>query len=601
MTKETSRTERMEKIVSLCKRRGFIFQSSEIYGGWNGFWDYGPLGAELKRNLRQAWWKEIVQLRDDVVGLDASIIMHPAVWKASGHVDTFNDPMCACRACNKLTRADQAWSLLRETSWFTSLIKLLGTLPALPPVEKLTAWAAREGTRMAPNFFASKSPQSALEQLRLRLENNPQLTLEEAVQALATENPSLTGLSTPCPHCGGELSAPKPFNLMLKTHTGPIADDENLSYLRPETAQAIFAQFRNVYDSSRVKVPFGIAQIGKAFRNEITPRNFTFRSREFEQMELEFFILPDEAIELLHGNVEHWHEGADLSEPRPNWGWEMWHRYWLHQRLKFYQNIGLPPASLHCYWQKPEELAHYARATVDILFDFPFGTEELEGIAARGDFDLSQHQKHSGKKLEVFEETLKSAAASLTEQDRQAFLQKATASRQARGHSPEEARAWAENLTQGNFLPHVIEPSAGLDRLALAVLCAAYDEETITSQDGKTETRLVLRLHPRIAPVKLAVFPLLRNKPELVEEARRWEAIFKPFFNVAYDDSGAIGRRYRRQDEIGTPYCITIDFDTIGENGPENKGTVTLRNRDTMQQTRVTAEKLLPFLLEKVL
>ena len=592
----------MEKIVSLCKRRGFIYQSSELYGGWNGFWDYGPLGAELKRNLRDAWWKDVVRTRDDVVGLDASIIMHPGIWKASGHVDTFNDPMCSCRACNKLVRADQVWSILADTHWYPSLIAAYDPATGGVDEKKLQHWLPREGTQHAANLFFVRAPQKALAQLRARLDSHASpLTVEEFVQTLATENPSTTGWSTPCPHCGGELNEPRPFNLMLKTHTGPIANDENLSYLRPETAQAIFAQFRNVADSTRVRVPFGIGQIGKAFRNEITPRNFTFRSREFEQMELEFFIYPDEAVELLAGEVAPYTEGMDLSEPSANWGWEIWHRYWLHQRTEFYKSIGLTESNLHFYWQGADELAHYARATVDILFEFPFGTEELEGIAARGDFDLAQHQKHSGKNIEIFDDRLKAAADALTPAQREAFIAKTVAARVAKGQEEAEARAWVENLLQGNFLPHVIEPSAGLDRLALAVLCGAYVEEEVTDAKGKKEVRTLLRLHPRVAPVKLAVLPLLKNKPELVEEARRWEAIFKPFFNVTYDDSGAIGRRYRRQDEIGTPFCITIDFDTIGENGEETKGTVTIRDRDTMQQVRVPAERLLPFMLSKVL
>lgn len=587
----------MEKLVSLCKRRGFIFQSSELYGGWNGFWDYGPLGAELKRNLRDTWWRTMIRERDDIVGLDASIIMHPAIWQASGHVDTFNDPMCSCRACNKLVRADQVWSMLEETKWFPSLAAQYNAEDGTFHRDRLMNWCEKEGVRHAPNLALVKHPELMLAQLENRLAGAEQpLDVREFVQTIATANHAETGWSTPCPHCGGELGAPRPFNLMLKTHTGPIASDENVSYLRPETAQAIFAQFKNVFDTSRVRVPFGIAQIGKAFRNEITPRNFTFRSREFEQMELEFFIMPDEAIELLHGQVAVYEDGMDLSEPRENWGWEVWHRYWLAQRVAYYASIGLDAGVLDFYWQTPDELAHYARATVDILFRFAFGTEELEGIAARGDFDLTQHQLHSGKSVEIFDENLKKAGEALAPAEREAFISRVVARRA--GKADETAvRTWCENLLGGNFIPHVIEPSAGLDRLALAILSNALHEETVTDAKGKPETRTVLRFHPRVAPVKCAVFPLLKNRPELVAEAQRIVKMLRSHMQVAYDESGAIGRRYRRQDEIGTPFCVTVDFDTIGENGPDNAGTVTLRHRDTMEQERIRIEDLPAFLL----
>jgi glycyl-tRNA synthetase len=416
---------------------------------------------------------------------------------------------------------------------------------------------------------------------------------------LATEQLGATGFITPCPHCGGELTAPRPFNLMLQTHYGPIASDENLAYLRPETAQAIFVQFKNVLDSSRVKVPFGIGQIGKAFRNEITPRNYTFRSREFEQMELEFFIPPDEAIRLMHGSVAQWSEGADLSEPQPNWGWAMWHRYWVAQRTEFYRRIGLGPDVLDYHWQKPEELAHYARACVDILFKFPFGTEELEGIAARGDFDLAQHQKLSGKPLEVFDEELRAAATKLTDEQRKVFVAEVQEDWNDHNKSREEAAAFCEKLLRGVYLPHVIEPSAGLDRMTLAILCAAYREEEKTDVNGKVEQRTVLRFHPRTAPTKAGVFPLLKNKPELVAKAREVYELLKNHCQCFYDESGAIGRRYARQDEIGTPFCVTIDFDTLGEK-PELLNTVTIRHRDDGKQERLAIGELLSWLLEKI-
>lgn len=603
MSKEAPRDQRMEKIVSLCKRRGFIFQSSEIYGGWNGFWDYGPLGAELKRNLRDTWWHTMTRHRDDVVGLDASIIMHPSIWKASGHVDTFNDPMCSCRHCNKMVRADQVWSMLADLRWFLPLVDIYDTLVvnSKDPAERLLAWVKREGAQHVKNFALVREAGAVLQALaeRCRGATTP-LTKEEYVQTLATSDFATTGWVTPCPHCGGELSEPRPFNLMLKTNTGPIASDENVSYLRPETAQAIFVQFKNVLDTSRMRLPFGIAQIGKAFRNEITPRNFTFRSREFEQMELEFFILPDEVVELIHGSVAVYTEGMDLSEPQPNWGWAVWHRYWLQERVNYYKQIGLEIDVLDFYWQSAADLAHYARATVDILFKFPFGTEELEGIAARGNYDLTQHQTHCGKSIEVFDEDLKNAASKLSQEAKDIFVQKTYTARKNPSTTLEDIQAYCDSLFNGNYLPHVIEPSAGLDRLALAILSNAYQDEELTDAKGKKEIRTVLHFHPRIAPIKCAVFPLLKNRPELVAEARRIIALLRPYMNVYYDESGAIGRRYRRQDEVGTPFCVTVDFDTVGENGPENQGTVTLRHRDSMNQERISIDVLVSYLTNAI-
>ena len=382
---------------------------------------------------------------------------------------------------------------------------------------------------------------------------------------------------------------------MFVSHAGPVASDENKVYLRPETAQAIFAQFKNVVDSSRQSVPFGIGQIGKAFRNEVTPRNFTFRSREFEQMELEFFIKPDEAIEAVSGSVTTWSEGADLSEPRPNWGWEMWHRYWVAQRTAYYAGIGLGSDVLDYYWQKPEELAHYARACVDILCKFPFGTEELEGIAARGDFDLSAHQNASGKSLEVFDDEVRQAFAKWTAEQRAALVERKKAEQRAKksgGLSDVDVEKWCEKLFKGSYVPHVIEPSAGLDRLALAVLALAYTEVEKTDAKGAVETFTVMKFHPRVAPIKLGIFPLLKNKPELVAKAREIYGTLKRHMNCFYDETGAIGRRYARQDEAGTPFCVTVDFDTLGEKGDELKDTVTLRYRDDGSQERVKISEL---------
>ncbi|MEP6974709.1 MAG: glycine--tRNA ligase [Spartobacteria bacterium] len=445
--------QRMERIVSLCKRRGFIFQGSEIYGGLNGVWDYGPLGVELKRNLKDYWWRVMVRERDDVVGMDGAILTHRAVLKASGHEDTFSDPMVDCRTCKARLRADQ-----------------------LP--EK------------------NGAPQ--------------------------------------CPSCGGkDLTEARPFNLMFSTQMGASADPESIAYLRPETAQSIFVQFKNVLDTARKKLPFGIAQIGKAFRNEINPRNYIFRSREFEQMELEYFCRPEQGMELLD--------------------------YWLEERLKFYENIGIPREKLHVLTVPDADRAFYSKGTYDIEYAFPFGVQELEGVAYRTDYDLTQHQTASGKSLDYFDE---------------------------------------EN--KARFIPHVIEPSAGVDRTVLALLCEAYDEETVTDEKGKNETRIVLRFHPRIAPIKVGIFPLLKNQAALVEKAREVQALLRPLMNVFYDETGAIGRRYRRQDEAGTPFGITIDFETLGEHDPALLNTVTLRHRDSMKQERVAIADLLERLSQQI-
>ena len=445
--------QRMEKIVSLCKRRGFIFQSSEIYGGLNGCWDYGPLGVELKRNVKDYWWRTMVRERDDVVGMDGAILMNRAVWKASGHEETFSDPMVDCRTCQARLRADQ-----------------------LPE---------KNGTKQ-------------------------------------------------CPNCGGkDLTEPQAFNLMLKTNLGAKEDESSIAYLRPETAQSIFVQFKNVLDTSRKKLPFGIAQIGKAFRNEINPRNYIFRSREFEQMELEYFCRPEQGMELLE--------------------------YWKEERLKFYENIGIARDKLHVLTVPDADRAFYSKGTYDIEYEFPFGIQELEGVAYRTDYDLKQHQEASGKPLDYFDEE-----------------------------------------TKQRFIPHVVEPSAGVDRTVLALLCNAYDEETVTDEKGKSETRIVMRFHPRMAPIKVGVFPLLKNNEQLVAKAREIQAALRPHMNVFYDETGAIGRRYRRQDEAGTPFGLTIDFETLGEKDAALRDTVTLRHRDSMKQERVAIGELRERLLDAI-
>ncbi len=585
--------ELMEKIVSLCKRRGFIFQSSEIYGGINGFWDYGPLGAELKRNIKEQWWRSMTQ-REDVVGLEASIIMHPKIWEASGHTTTFTDLMVDCLFTKKRFRADQIEPLSGTVYHYDG---------AMDPVTR-KVMAEPFSAIVLPGKSEDSARKLAYRYYQERGITGPQLLGERTEEVRNTRRFN--------PENGSLLTEPRPFNLMFKTYVGPVDSAENVAYLRPETAQAIFAQFKNVLEVSRQKVPFGIAQIGKAFRNEINPRNFTFRSREFEQMELEYFIRPDEAVEVVAGRVDSVSGPGHPGQPQPTWGWELWHKYWVEERIRFYESIGLPRTSLEEYWQQPGELAHYAKATVDILYKFPFGTQELEGIAARGDFDLTQHQIHSGKSMEYFDDEVRTAWGKVDEAKKkalqqryaenqyQSLLKKGVEATEAAAQAEAGARKFFERLAKGNYIPHVIEPSAGVDRLILALICNAYTEDQAPDEKGKMETRVVMRFHPRIAPIKVAVFPLLKNRPELVQKARQVFELLRPHLSTFYDDAGAIGRRYRRQDEAGTPFGVTIDFDTLGEKGPELRDTVTLRDRDSMQQTRVRIDALLPLLLEKV-
>ncbi|MGD8331165.1 MAG: glycine--tRNA ligase [Acidobacteriota bacterium] len=439
---QDERLDSLDALVSLCKRRGFIFQSSEIYGGLNGFWDYGPLGVELKRNVFDFWWERVVSRREDVVGYDASIIMHPKVWEASGHVGNFYDMMVDCTECKRRYRTDH-------------------------------------------------------------------LMQELGVSELPTE----------CPHCGGKLTEPRQFGLMFETYVGATKDSQSVAYLRPETAQAIFVNFRNVQMSTRMKVPFGIAQRGKAFRNEVTPRNFTFRSREFEQMEMEFFV----------------HE----SEER------QWFDFWCEARMQWYRDLGIRADKLRFRQHDDNELAHYARYTTDVEYEFPFGWQELEGIANRGNFDLSMHNEHSGKDQSYFD----------------------------------EAR-------QEKYVPSVIEISAGLDRTVLTVLADAFSVDEV---DG--EGRTVLRFAPHIAPRQVAVFPLSKK---LGEQTRALADDLQKRFNVLYDEQGSIGKRYRREDEVGTPFCVTFDFDSLEDNQ------VTVRDRDTTAQERVGIDGLADYLGDKI-
>ena len=595
---EPKSNEQMERIVSLCKRRGFIFQSSEIYGGINGFWDYGPLGAELKRNVKELWWNTMTRMREDVVGLEATIIMAPQIWRASGHVDTFSDPMCDCLLTKKRFRADQIESQSGLAYHYSG------------------AKDAASGKQSTDAFAVLLPPGKPPESARKTATQFYQLRGLQNVELLGERTEKVENSTRFNPENGALLTQPVPFNLMFKTYVGPTATEEDVAYLRPETAQAIFAQFKNVHETSRQKVPFGIAQTGKAFRNEVTPRNYTFRSREFEQMELEFFIKPDEVVEVISGSVNSESVESHPGEPQPNWGWKLWHQYWVEERVRFYEGIGLSRTTLGFHRQTAEELAHYARACVDILFKFPFSKrdekgellgEELEGIAARSDFDLSQHERFSGKPMGVFDEELRAAwgklddakKAELSKRYYEARLKYLTKSGVEQAKAEKDAKEDADGLAKGQYIPHVIEPSAGVDRLILALICNAFTEVTDTDDKGKSETRVIMKFHPRVAPVKVGVMPLLKNKPEIVKKALEVRDLLRPWMNVFYDDGGSIGRRYARQDEAGTPYCLTIDFDTLGEK-PELLNTVTIRHRDDGKQERLPIGELQAWLLARI-
>ena len=544
----------MEKLVSLCKRRGFLFQSSEIYGGLNGFWDYGPLGVELKRNVKEAWWRDMVTGHDDLdappgapaayemTGLDCTIIMHPQVWKCSGHFDLFVDKMVDCTKCKGRYRADHlsfkvsyantdlgdrplmVWSFVPgsgEFDWPKNGDGKLGSA-----ARKV---ATAMGLTIMPGGPATVSLQDYYD------------TLEE-LQLDPKEIPA----RCPNPACRGELTEPRDFNLMFTTTIGALGDAEkDKAFLRPETAQGIFVNFKNVVDSTRVRVPFGIAQIGKSFRNEITPRNFTFRSREFEQMEIEFFCHPDTSRE--------------------------WYQYWRDRRMKWYVDLGLAGERLQLREHDPDELSHYSTGTADIEYAFPFLPPgefgELEGIAHRGDFDLRSHMEG---KLDPNTNPLE------LETDEHG---------KPRYRGSGKDLTYRDDLSGERYTPHVIEPSAGADRATLAFLCEAYSEDEAPDEKGKMQTRTVLKLHPRLAPIKAAVFPLVKKDgmPEIAKEIYR---ALKPHVNVFYDEKGAVGRRYRRQDEAGTPYCITVDGESVSD------GTVTIRDRDTLEQSRVKVDDI---------
>ena len=520
----------MDKLVSLCKRRGFLFQSSEIYGGFNGFWDYGPLGVELKRNIKDAWWRDMVTSHDDLaqpegapcpyemVGLDATIIMHPQVWKVSGHYDLFHDYMVDCRESKRRYRYDQVkgrWVSYRDRRVFV-------------------ATAAEDEKQL------EDVQQRALKLFNLRSKNAEDLQWESDLVSLTTVQ-DFSQVLGPDAKEPGTLTEPREFNLMFETHTGAIQDESSKCFLRPETAQGIFVNFKNVLDSSRVRVPFGIAQIGKSFRNEITPRNFTFRSREFEQMEIEFFCHPSQS--------------------------RQWYQYWRDRRYRWYTELGLAGERLRLRDHDPDELSHYSVGTADVEYAFPFLQPgefgELEGIAHRGDFDLRSHME--GK---------------LARDANGCLVVELGPDGKPKHKGSGRDLSYRDDITGERFIPHVVEPSAGADRATLAFLCEAYAEDEAPDEHGKMQTRTVLKLHPRIAPIKAAVFPLVKKDgmPEIAQEIYR---ALKKECNVFYDEKGAVGRRYRRQDEAGTPYCITVDSDTLKDK------TVTIRDRDTLEQTRV--------------
>ena len=528
----------MERLVSLCKRRGFIFQSSEIYGGINGFWDYGPLGTELKNNLRDVWWDSMVHNPPDgpdgkpveIVGLDCSIISHPKVWEASGHLGGFADPMQTCRHCKKLFRADHVGELLLDSAWVRALLAACppGPTPGTHTVQgsALRKWAGGAGKKVAAGLPLVRNP--LLSRTWVADDQERFLQPSTLVAYVSSDPPSPSPGPLPCPECGGDLTEPRQFNLMFETYVGAVRDDDNKAYLRPETAQGMFYNFKNVVDSTRVKVPFGICQVGRSFRNEVTPRNFIFRSREFEQMELEFFVHPGEAND--------------------------WYRFWRDERYRWWCSLGLAGKNLRLRDHDQDELAHYAKDSggcCDVEYAFPFSGEkgftELEGIAYRSDFDLRQHQTVSGVKLEYFD------------QDR-----------------------------NERYLPHVIEPAAGLTRGVLAILCEAY-----TVDESRPSPEL-MRFHPQVAPIKAGVFPLVNKEgmPEIAEKVYR--DIKKHVGPAQLDVKQSIGKRYARMDEAGTPFCVTVDGETVTDQ------TVTVRDRDTGHQVRIDTDQVVTYLQDKM-
>ncbi len=549
----------MEKIVALCKRRGFVFQNSEIYGGQNGFWDYGPLGTELKRNVRDAWYKDMVQshnelqLRDgapvrfQMVGLETSIIMHPQVWKCSGHYDLFHDMMVDCRETRARYRLDQV--RCRRVSCQGKTVDGQLSSDGGPSV--------REGDQkqFSSVFVASTAgdfhEDLIAEALRVfdvkkkyadRMQwDGPVTSLDQIAEA------EFASVVAPGATRAGSLTAPREFNLMFKTIIGALGSEDDAAFLRPETAQGIFTNFRNIADSTRVKLPFGVAQIGKSFRNEITPRNFTFRSREFEQMEIEFFCHPEQSKD--------------------------WYTWWRDYRYQWYQNLGISPERLILREHEASELSHYSVGTADIEYAFPFLDTgeygELEGVAHRGNFDLRSHMEGKLAKNDIGELEVE---------------QNEHGQPVHRGSGKD--LSYFDDQSRERFVPHVIEPSAGADRATLAFICEAYHEDTQPDEHGKLKERTVMQFHQRLAPIKAAVFPLIKKEGMPEKAAEIFGELKAAGLNCQYDQQGAIGRRYRRQDEIGTPYCITVDGDTAVDD------TVTLRDRDSLEQVRVPADRV---------
>ncbi|WP_437207175.1 glycine--tRNA ligase [Planctomicrobium sp. SH664] len=534
----------MDKIVALCKRRGFIFQNSEIYGGQNGFWDYGPLGTELKRNVRNVWYEDMVLRHDpldpppgapsafQMVGIESAIIMHPQVWKVSGHYDLFCDMMSDCRETKGRFRFDhlkcRAVELVPE-----------GAQADAPTQTFVIASIAEDDAE-------SDIETLALKFFKLKSKERHRLQWKEAVRSLSPQE-DLNVVVAPGATKPGTLTTPRHFNLMMETGIGAIQSDDNKAFLRPETAQGIFVNFKNVMDSTRVKLPVGICQVGKSFRNEITPRNFTFRSREFEQMEIEFFCRPEES--------------------------QQWYQYWRDRRFAWYTNLGIGPKHLQLRDHAQDELSHYSVGTADIEYQFPFLEPgeygELEGVAHRGDFDLRSHMEgklHTGPDGKLTVEL--------------------DANGQPKWRGSGKDLTYFDDQTRERFLPHVIEPSAGADRGTLAFLCEAYHEDQAPDDKGAMQTRVVMKFHPRLAPVKAAVFPLVKKdgQPEKAKEVYR--ALLQAGIAVTYDEQAAIGKRYRRQDEAGTPWCITVDNDTLSGD------TVTIRDRDSLEQVRLPVKEV---------
>ncbi len=553
----------MDQLVALCRRRGFLFQSSEIYGGLNGFWDYGPLGVELKRNIREAWWRDMVAGHNEqevppgapsvyeMTGLDCTIIMHPQVWKCSGHYDLFHDMMVDCRETGKRYRFDQVYGRRLQMRVKDTPSGEWVPYDDLGFVFFATESQGQEGLADVEKRARAFFDKHRKEKVQYRLfgddagENLCPLTSIQPADFAKALGPHATTLGT--------LTEPREFNLMFETYCGALRDENSKSFLRPETAQGIFVNFKNVLDSTRVRVPFGIGQIGKSFRNEITPRNFTFRSREFEQMEIEFFCHPSTS--------------------------RAWYQYWRDRRYQWYLNLGLARERLRLRDHDPEELSHYSCGTADIEYGFPFLPPgeygELEGIAHRGDFDLRSHME--GK---------------LVRQGNDLVVELDAEGKPKYRGSGKDLR-YFDDQTKERYVPHVIEPSAGADRATLAFLCEAYQEDMAPDEKGVPTARVFMKFHPRLAPIKAAVFPLVK-KDGMPEIAREIYAALKSQFSVFYDEKGAVGRRYRRQDEIGTPFCITVDGQTLAD------GTVTIRDRDTLRQWRIHKNDCLAELREKL-